>query len=183
MNATICWHNKLCFAENFRHRIHKFYKFDAQEYTQRIIYICSNSFIPECLNSNTAGLCAGAKVLYVAIWLFTRAVCMILLRKMSRQDFKHTIIFFIFSFVKIFFAFLRLPWDWDFWAHASFKRRTRPRHIFKFFFEVTICFNKISFQKIAQRLLWFLINNIGYYIGNCFKASFPTTSYLSTEKG
>ena len=32
---------------------------------------------------------------------------------------------------------------------------------------------KTSFENIAHRLFWFLVKNIGYNIGTCFKASFP----------
>ena len=128
--------------------------------------------MPEQLNSNWQGLSAGAKDLYVTVWLFTMDVCMLRFWKISSPDFltHHYCLS-----VKISITFLRLLWDWVFFF-LRFLFKPRPDPVIFLIF----C-SRLSFASINRFLKIFRTGYSGSLLSMSviilepvFKASFPT---------
>ena len=152
--------------------IHSFWRVWCIRINAQNVNQCRNR-CHEQLNSSWAGLSAGAKSLYVTVWLFTIDVWMLRLRKMSRTDFKHSITYSpSFPFWKYPSPYCVSPGTESFFlTYGSFLNQNRTRH-FIYFFKVTLFFPKMSFENVAQNFFSFLIKNISYCMWTCFEGLF-----------
>ena len=151
-----------------QYQIHQFLQDLRARVNAQNLDLCSNRY-GQRLNSSCAVLSAGEIGLYVTVWLLTKDVCMLRLRKISRPDFKHSIIS---SFSSPLWKYPSPSYVYfeteTFSSYASFLKPSQNPSSFNLFFKVNLCLTKTSFENVAHGLLWLLIKNIGYNIGTCF---------------